>query len=148
LTVCNWQTGRNDYHSLKDELEALNIKNVWCSDFISRMDYAYTVADLVISRAGAGTLSELCLLKKASILVPSPNVAEDHQTKNALALSDYEAAVHISDRDAEAQLIPAAIELLKDKERLSSLSEHIALFAQYNSAGRIVDEVVKIMINV
>jgi UDP-N-acetylglucosamine--N-acetylmuramyl-(pentapeptide) pyrophosphoryl-undecaprenol N-acetylglucosamine transferase len=134
-----------DTDSLKEELEDLNDKCVWRSDFISRMDYAYSIADLVISRAGAGTLSELSLLKKAAILVPSPNVSEDHQTKNALALSDYKATIHISDREAENRLIPDAIELLKDSEQLKSLSEHITLFAQYNSAKRIVDEIVKIM---
>ena len=158
-----WQTGRNDYQSLKEELADLTDKdmidkdmtdkdmadkidkNVWFSDFIARMDYAYTVADLVISRAGAGTLSELCLLKKAVILVPSPNVAEDHQTKNALALSDYQAAVHVPDREAEQQLIQTAIRLLGDKEKLNALSEHIASLAQYSSAERIVDEVVKLI---
>ena len=107
------------------------------------MDYAYAAADLVISRAGAGTISELCLLKKAVILVPSPNVAEDHQTKNARALSDSNAAVFIPDNVAADQLVPAAIELLEDKERLKNLSEQITTFAQYNSAERIVEEVIK-----
>ena len=132
-----WQTGR----MMKNNAG----KGVWCSDFISRMDYAYTVADVVISRAGAGTLSELCLLKKAVILVPSPNVAEDHQTKNARTLSDNNAAVLIPDREAEEKLVPTALELLKNKERLGTLSDNIALFAQQDSAKRIVDEAFKII---
>ncbi|MDR0575834.1 MAG: undecaprenyldiphospho-muramoylpentapeptide beta-N-acetylglucosaminyltransferase [Tannerella sp.] len=140
-----WQTGRYYYDSIREELKDLNYKGLWFSDFISRMEYAYAVADLVVSRAGAGTISELCLLKKAVILVPSPNVAEDHQTKNARALSDNSAAVLITDRVVEDQLVPAAIELLGDREKLNYLSEHIALFAQYSSAERIVDEVVKII---
>jgi len=142
-----WQTGKYYYDSIKEELKDINYKGFWFSDFISRMDYAYAAADLVVSRAGAGTISELCLLKKPAILVPSPNVAEDHQTKNALALSNSNAAVLIQDNKAEEQLIPSAIELLGDKEKLSNLSEQIALFAQYNSAERIVDEAVSIIKN-
>ena len=134
-----WQTGRN-YES-----DDCTFEGLWCSDFITRMDYAYTVADLVVSRAGACTLSELCLLKKAALLVPSPNVAEDHQTMNARTLSENNAAALISDKDAEEQLVTAAIELLKNNKRLSELSENIALFAQHNSVKRIVDEVFKII---
>jgi len=140
-----WQTGRMFNNCESDELKNGACKGVWRADFITRMDYAYTVADLVVSRAGAGTLSELCLLKKAAILIPSPNVAEDHQTKNARTLSDNNAAVLIADREAEEQLVPTAIELLKNKERFRTLSENIALFAQHNSAKRIVDEVFNIM---
>jgi UDP-N-acetylglucosamine--N-acetylmuramyl-(pentapeptide) pyrophosphoryl-undecaprenol N-acetylglucosamine transferase len=140
-----WQTGRHYYDSIKDDLKDRNYKSLWFADFISRMDYAYAAADLVISRAGAGTISELCLLEKAAILVPSPNVAEDHQTKNARALSDNKAAVLIADNMAEEQLIPAVLELIGDREQLQSLSEHITLFAQHDSAERIVDEVVRII---
>ena len=134
---------KNNYES--EELKGGAGKGLWRSDFISRMDYAYSVADLVVSRAGACTLSELCLLKKAALLVPSPNVAEDHQTKNARTLSDHNAAVLIPDREAEEKLVLMAIELLKNKERLCELSENITLFAQQNSAKRIVDEVFKII---
>ena len=140
-----WQTGKNYYNSIKDEFNNTDFKGLWFSDFISRMDYAYAVADLVVSRAGAGTISELCLLKKAVILVPSPNVAEDHQTKNARALSDNNAAVFITDNAVEEQLIPTAIQLLGDKEKLNSLSMQIALLAQHNSAERIVDEAARIV---
>ena len=142
-----WQTGKYYYSSIKDELDDSGYKGLWYSDFISRMDYAYAVADLVISRAGAGTISELCLLKKAVILVPSPNVAEDHQTKNARALSDSNAAVLLPDNVAEEQLVSSAIKLLEDKEKLNGLSEQIALFAQHNSAERIVNEIVRIIEN-
>jgi len=157
-----WQTGRVYFETIKAELEKndeacrqaiqderLETKRqgLWFSDFISRMDYAYSVADLVVSRAGAGTISEVCLLKKPVILTPSPNVAEDHQTKNARALSDSNAAVFIPDAEVDEKLVPAAIELLGDRQRLQDMREHIALFAQHNSAERIVDEVVKIIEN-
>ena len=138
-----WQTGKYYYSSIKEELKDTNYKGLWVSDFISRMDHAYAAADLVISRAGAGTISELCLLKKAVILVPSPNVAEDHQTKNARALSDNNAAIIIPDNVAGEQLVPAAIKLIEDKDKLRNMSEQIVLFAQHNSAKRIVDEVIK-----
>lgn len=142
-----WQTGRTYHEAVKEALKDANYKGLWFSDFISRMDYAYAAADLVVSRAGAGTISELCLLKKAVILVPSPNVAEDHQTKNARALSDNNAAILLPDNVAEEQLVPTALELLEDKEKLQHLSEHIVLFAQHNSAERIVDEIFKIIEN-
>lgn len=140
-----WQTGRFYYEMIHEELKGMDYKGLWYSDFILRMDYAYAIADLVVSRAGAGTISELCLLKKATILVPSPNVAEDHQTKNARALSDQHAAVFIPDAMAEEQLASTVVHLLNEHEKIQELSEQIALFAQHNSAGRIVDEVVKIM---
>jgi UDP-N-acetylglucosamine--N-acetylmuramyl-(pentapeptide) pyrophosphoryl-undecaprenol N-acetylglucosamine transferase len=140
-----WQTGRSYYDTVKKELGDRRYEGLWFSDFISRMDYAYAVADLVVSRAGAGTISELCLLKKPAILVPSPNVAEDHQTKNARALSENGAAVLLPDSVAEEQLVSTAMEWIADGKRLHSLSENIALFAQHNSAGRIVDEMVKII---
>ena len=145
-----WQTGRIAYTAIKDELNnnsggSESIKGLWVSDFITRMDYAYLIADLVVSRAGACTLSELCLLMKATILVPSPNVADDHQTKNARALSENDAAVLIPDKDAVELLTPTVIELLTNNERLNRLSAHIALFAQHDSTKRIVDEVVKLL---
>ena len=142
-----WQTGRYYYNSIKDDLKGKDYDGLWFSDFISRMDYAYAAADLVVSRAGAGTISELCLLKKATILVPSPNVAEDHQMKNASALSNSNAAVFIPDIVAEEQLASSAIELLGNNSRLNDLREQITFFAQYNSAERIVDEAIKIVKN-
>ncbi|MDR0395330.1 MAG: undecaprenyldiphospho-muramoylpentapeptide beta-N-acetylglucosaminyltransferase [Tannerella sp.] len=139
-----WQTGKHYYDAINEELKDKFYEGLWYSAFISRMDYAYAAADLVVSRAGAGTLSELCLLKKPAILVPSVNVAEDHQTKNAHVLSDNNAAVLLPDHIAEEQLVSTAMEWISNKERLHGLSENIALFAQHNSAERIVDEVVRI----
>ncbi len=119
---------------------------IWCSDFITRMDYAYAAADLIISPVQAPVLfPNFCLLKKPVILVPSPNVAEDHQTKNALALVGKDAAVMVADKDAEQQLVPKALEIIHDDERLRVLGRNIATLAQHQSAERIVDEIVKII---
>jgi UDP-N-acetylglucosamine--N-acetylmuramyl-(pentapeptide) pyrophosphoryl-undecaprenol N-acetylglucosamine transferase len=143
-----WQTGRSYYGEARKRLQACREQSfAWCDEFIRRMDYAYAAADLVISRAGAGTISELCLLKKPAILVPSPNVAEDHQTKNALALTAKEAAILVSDKEAEQQLVDKALEVVKDDEGLSALSRNIYLLAQHHSAGRIVDEIEHIITN-
>ena len=114
-------------------------------DFVDRMDYAYAVADLVISRAGAGSISEFCLLEKPVILVPSPNVAEDHQTRNAQALVKKDAAVMVSDVLAPAVLFDVALSLVQNDDQLKSLSRHIARLAQRDSAQRIADEMAKIM---
>ena len=118
---------------------------LWVSDFISQMDYAYAAADLVVSRAGAGSISELCILKKPVILVPSPNVAEDHQTKNASAIVNAKAAVMIADKDAESQLADTIINLIHDAEQLGLLSENIGYLALHRSAECIVDEIVRII---
>ena len=114
-------------------------------DFVSRMDYAYAIADLVISRAGASSISELCLLAKPVILIPSPNGAEDHQTKNALALANRDAAIMIRDADAAKVLVPKALELIENNSALELLSKNIIRLAQRNSADRIADEVFKII---
>ena len=117
---------------------------VWCSDFITRMDYAYSAADLVISRAGASSISELCLLGKPVVLVPSPNVAEDHQTKNALALVDKQAAIYVKDSEAEAKLMDVALSTVADDRKLKELSENIAKLALPDSARIIAQEVIKL----
>jgi UDP-N-acetylglucosamine--N-acetylmuramyl-(pentapeptide) pyrophosphoryl-undecaprenol N-acetylglucosamine transferase len=140
-----WQTGRYYYNEAKGSLTEYEDAPIRCFDFITRMDYAYAAADLVISRAGAGTISELCLLGKPVILVPSPNVAEDHQTKNAFALVRKEAAACVADIEAEQELIPMALAIVKEEAALLSLSEHIKTLALPDSAERIVDEMVKIM---
>lgn len=140
-----WQTGRYYYKDAIKHLKAYRGMSIWCSDFITRMDYAYSAADLIISRAGASSISELCLLKKPVILVPSPNVAEDHQTKNALALVEKNAAVMIMDKDAEQQLVSKALEIVHDDTRLHVLSKNIATLAHHQSAERIVDEIIKII---
>ena len=114
-------------------------------EYIYDMPECFAAADLVIGRSGASTISELEASGKASILIPSPNVAEDHQTKNALALVGKDAAVMVADKDAEQQLVPKALEIIHDDERLRVLGRNIATLAQHQSAERIVDEIVKII---
>jgi UDP-N-acetylglucosamine--N-acetylmuramyl-(pentapeptide) pyrophosphoryl-undecaprenol N-acetylglucosamine transferase len=132
-----WQTGKiyaNDCATI-----ASSFDNVHAQAFISDMAVAYRAADLVVSRAGAGTISELQLLGAATILVPSPNVAEDHQRKNALALVEKDAAVMILDADAVAQLGKTTIDLLADNNRRAAMSENIKKMALANAAQKIVD---------
>ena len=121
------------------------MKNVHQMPFISNMDMAYRAADLVVSRAGASSISELQLLGKAAILVPSPNVAEDHQTKNARALSDKDAALLVPDADAASSLVTTMLELATDSARIEKLSRNVKAMALRDSAERIVDEVEKII---
>jgi UDP-N-acetylglucosamine--N-acetylmuramyl-(pentapeptide) pyrophosphoryl-undecaprenol N-acetylglucosamine transferase len=140
-----WQTGKLYFEEMKSRLEKEQpVSNLFPMDFVSNMDIAYSAADLVISRAGAGSISELCLLNKATILVPSPNVAEDHQTKNAMALVNKDAAIHIADVAARKELIPASISLVQDKERLSKLSENIGKLALRDSADVIAREILRL----
>ena len=140
-----WQCGKYYYNEMKELSVAGNIPpNVKLYDFVSRMDLAYSVADLVISRAGAGSISEFSLLGKPVILVPSPNVAEDHQTQNALALVQKNAAILVADNTAEEQLFSIALSLVKNPAKLIDLSANIILHAQHNSANRIVDEIEKL----
>ncbi|MCC8153817.1 MAG: undecaprenyldiphospho-muramoylpentapeptide beta-N-acetylglucosaminyltransferase [Tannerellaceae bacterium] len=140
-----WQTGRYYQEDARKALAEFPDAPVWCSDFITRMDYAYAAADLVISRAGASSISELCILGKAVILVPSPNVSEDHQTQNALALVRKEAAILVTDKEAVQELVPKALEIVKDDIHLKQLTENISTLAQRNSAERIVDEICRII---
>jgi UDP-N-acetylmuramate--alanine ligase len=140
-----WQTGKFYFEEMKQRLaDQPKVSNLFTTEFVQDMDQAYAAADLVISRAGAGTISELCLLGKPVILVPSPNVAEDHQTKNALALADRDAAIHIRDVDARKELIPAAVDLVKDEAHLEQLHENILKLAMYDSAEVIANEVLKL----
>jgi UDP-N-acetylglucosamine--N-acetylmuramyl-(pentapeptide) pyrophosphoryl-undecaprenol N-acetylglucosamine transferase len=115
-------------------------------ELIDRMDLAYAAADIVISRAG-GTISELCVIKKPVILVPSPNVAEDHQTTNAMSLVAKNAAIFVADRDAQSQLMDVAIELLNDKEKQKILSENISKLALPDADEVIAKEVIQITVN-
>ncbi len=140
-----WQTGKFYIEDCKAEAGQYKSDNVKVTAFISRMDLAFKAADLVISRAGAGTISELCLLEKATILVPSPNVAEDHQTKNAKALAETGATVLVKDKNAKEKLVPKALELMKNNGKLKELSENISKHAVRNSAGIIADELLKIV---
>lgn len=140
-----WQTGKFYIKEAKVCSEAAgNPEMLHTTDFISNMNAAYTAADLVVSRAGAGSISEFCLLGKPVILVPSPNVAEDHQTKNAMALVDKEAAVYIKDSEAEEKLIDSAIKLVNDEPKLKTLSGNIKKLAFNNSANVIAEEVCKL----
>lgn len=140
-----WQTGSYYYSEMISRLGDEKPENLFPMEFVSRMDYAYAVADVVISRAGAGTISELCLLAKPSILVPSPNVAEDHQTKNALALVENQAAIMIKDRDSKEQLFKQAFSLLADKERLEALSKNMKKLGRPHAARDIVDVIMEVV---
>lgn len=143
-----WQTGKIYIDDARRRVaEAGELPMLHVTDFISRMDLAYSAADLVISRAGAGSISEFCLLRKPVVLVPSPNVAEDHQTKNALALVDKGAALYVKDSEAQEKMLATAIDAVNDAPRLRTLSENIAKLAFYNSADRIADEVLALAAN-
>ncbi len=142
-----WQTGEYYFDAIKEALKEKEMKNVKATAFIQRMDLAYAIADVVVSRAGAGTISELAQLAKASILVPSPNVSEDHQTKNAKALVDEDAAVLVKDEMALDQLLPEALVLINDEYKMMSLQKNIRLFARPNADKEIAREVIKIIEN-
>lgn len=140
-----WQTGKLYNQQCREALEASGVKNVQQMPFISNMDMAYRAADLVVSRAGASSISELQLLGKAAILVPSPNVAEDHQTKNALALVNREAAMMVTDADAATALVETMLTTVMDDDKTASLGRNVLSMALRDAAERIVDEVEKII---
>lgn len=140
-----WQTGKFYINEAKEKVgQAENYPMLHTTDFITDMAAAYSAADLVISRAGAGSISEFCLLGKPVILVPSPNVAEDHQTKNALALVAKDAALYIKDAEASEKLLKTAIETVQQPETLKKLSTNIAKLAFKDSANIIAEEVWKL----
>lgn len=139
-----WQTGKFYYEKAKAS-DTANLPNVHCTQFIDRMDLAYATADVIIGRAGALTISELCIVGKAAILVPSPNVSEDHQTKNAQALEGKEAAVLVKDIEAKEQLLPTALDLLRDKERQQRLGLNIKQLAKPEATEKIVEEIMKLI---
>lgn len=140
-----WQTGKFYINEANKAIQqAGELPMLYTTDFISDMATAYSAADLIISRAGAGSISEFCLLQKPVILVPSPNVAEDHQTKNALALVNKEAALYVRDAEAEDKLLDLAIQTVQQPEILEKLSTHIATLAFKNSANVIAEEVCKL----
>ena len=140
-----WQTGKLYYEGALKAYEPFKTDDIVVTDFVKRMDYAYSIADLVVSRAGASSISELCLLGKPSILVPSPNVAEDHQTKNAQALATRNAAVMVADKDANSLLLDEAIRMIEDEALLNELGENAKKMAQLDSADRIADEILKLI---
>ena len=139
-----WQTGKYYSAAIAEQLKGTHLPMLHVTDFISDMGAAYRAADLVISRAGAGSISEFCLLGKPVILVPSPNVAEDHQTKNAMALVSKDAALYVKDADAPAQLLALAVKTVNDDARLSTLGKNILKMALPHSADIIADEVIKL----
>ena len=139
-----WQTGKYYNASIMERLaKEPKMDNLVVSDFISDMAAAYKAADLVISRAGASSISEFCLIGKPVVLVPSPNVAEDHQTKNAMALVNRDAAILVKDADAAESLLPLAVKTVNDEARLKSLSENILKLALPDSAVIIAKEVIR-----
>jgi UDP-N-acetylglucosamine--N-acetylmuramyl-(pentapeptide) pyrophosphoryl-undecaprenol N-acetylglucosamine transferase len=141
-----WQCGKVYHDRLQEQLKDTDLGNVQLVQFISRMDLAYAIADVVISRAGAISVSELCLVKKPTILVPSPNVAEDHQTKNAMALVEKDAALLIRDIECAEQMVPTALSLLVDEEKCSTLSQNIAALGKPLATESIVDELEKLIV--
>ena len=142
-----WQTGKYYSAEIAKRMKGQDIPNLKVTDFITDMGAAYKAADLVVSRAGAGSISEFCLLGKPVILVPSPNVAEDHQTKNALALVNKQAALYVKDVEAAKLLLPLAIDTVNDESKLKQLSENILKMALPDSAEIIAKEVIKLAEN-
>lgn len=139
-----WQTGKYYSAEIAERLKGQDLPNLKVTDFITDMGSAYRAADLVISRAGASSISEFCLIGKPVILVPSPNVAEDHQTKNALALSTCDAAIYIKDAEAPEILLQTAIDTVNDDAKLKSLSENVLKLALPDSANIIAKEVINL----
>ena len=139
------QTGKYYSEAIAQQLKERTCpSNLHVMDFISDMAVAYAAADLVVSRAGAGSISEFCLLGKPVILVPSPNVAEDHQTKNAMALVQKDAALYVPDAEAPDNLLPTAISTVKNSKKLQALSQNILRLAHPNAASDIADEVIRL----
>lgn len=140
-----WQTGKYYEREMREFLVAHPVPGIWQGAFIERMDLAYAAADLVVSRSGAGTVSELCLVAKPVLFVPSPNVAEDHQTKNAQALVSEGAAVLVPDAECRTEAMPRALELLSDPGALRRMSANLERLARPRAAEEIVDEIVKLL---
>jgi len=140
-----WQTGSHYYDRMRDMAETQGVTRIRVTGFINRMDLAYAAADVIISRAGAGTISELALVGKPVILVPSPNVAEDHQTHNAMALVNRGAALLVRDADAQKELVKTALELVNDAAKRNSLSENIRKMAIRDADEVIAREVLKMV---
>jgi UDP-N-acetylglucosamine--N-acetylmuramyl-(pentapeptide) pyrophosphoryl-undecaprenol N-acetylglucosamine transferase len=140
-----WQTGAIYFERVQEEIKNNKPGNLHVHQFLSRMDFAYSVADVVISRAGAGTISELCLVGKPAILVPSPNVAEDHQTKNAMALVDKDAAVMLTDAEIDQKLFKVAFDLVNNTELCQIMATNIKTLAKPEATKTIVDEAEKLI---
>ena len=136
-----WQTGKFYEREMQEFLKEHPTKNIWQGAFIDRMDYAYAASDVAICRSGACTISELCLVAKPTVFVPSPNVSEDHQTKNAMALVEKDAAAIVPDSEAIERGMAVALELVADRQRLEALRENIAKLAISDAAERVVKEI-------
>jgi UDP-N-acetylglucosamine--N-acetylmuramyl-(pentapeptide) pyrophosphoryl-undecaprenol N-acetylglucosamine transferase len=139
-----WQTGKNYFEKVNTLISRFSSVRISVHGFIDRMDYAFAAADIIVSRAGAGTISELCLVGKPVILVPSPNVAENHQLKNALALVEKNAAVLITDKAAVKLLADEAIRLVSDKAKRTLFSDNIKKLADRDADVRIANEILKL----
>jgi UDP-N-acetylglucosamine--N-acetylmuramyl-(pentapeptide) pyrophosphoryl-undecaprenol N-acetylglucosamine transferase len=140
-----WQTGKVYIDTAKQQVAPFADKNIKALDFITKMDLAYAVADCVVSRAGAGAVAELCIIKKPSILVPLLTAAEDHQTKNAMALVNKNAAILVRDDEAKGKLVEEAVALMKNESRQNELKQNIAKLAMPNAAEKITEEVLKLV---
>ena len=151
IKACNvqllWQTGSYYFSSMKSAVEREGCLNVFPQEFIRKMDFAYAVSDVIISRAGALSVSELCIVGKPVILVPSPNVSEDHQTKNAKSLVDKKAAIHVNDVDSHTKLVELALELVDNERFCKELSTNIKKLAKPNAAKEIVLEIKKLIVD-
>ena len=140
-----WQTGKFYEREMTEFMQSRSSEGIWRGAFIDRMDLAYAVADVVVGRSGAGTVSELCLVGKPAIFVPSPNVAEDHQTKNAMALVRKDAALLVPDSEAVTALFPVVDQLLADPARMQRMAANIKALGIADSADRIVDELLAVV---
>jgi len=140
-----WQTGKIYFEEMRERLKEKDVRHIGVYGFIHDMDLAYAAADVVISRSGALAISELCLVRKPCILVPSPNVAEDHQTKNAMALVRENAAILIKDSEAKENLVSESLKLIFDVQRCKELSENIGKLAKPNATEDIVNEIEKLI---
>ena len=142
-----WQTGSYYYSAMKSAVDYEGCLNVFPQEFIRKMDFAYAVSDVIISRAGALSVSELCIVGKPVILVPSPNVSEDHQTKNAKSLVDKKAAIHVNDVDSHTKLVELALELVENESSCLELSTNIKSLAKPNATKEIVLEIKKLIVD-
>ena len=140
-----WQCGKYYKKNIDEFMEGRNLPNVRYSDFIARMDLAYAMSDVVISRSGASSISEICAAGKAAIFVPSPNVAEDHQTHNAMALVNKNAALMVPDNQAELTLLDTAMGLIHDTQRISTIEDNVKPLAKPNAAQTIIDQAYKLI---
>ena len=139
-----WQCGKYYKKGIDDFMYGREVPGVQYSDFIARMDLAYAAADVVVSRSGASSVSEICAARKAAVFVPSPNVAEDHQTHNAMALVSRDAALLVRDAEAAEKLLPTALELVHDADRIARIAENVAPLARLDAAQTIADEIYKL----